>query len=86
MSDVQRLKQELHQVSTEAKQAAGGLGGFKSKFSEHTGRVQALIAGTATGADTDIAQLLEAASSAVESAIGALEAAADGCQSYAGQI
>jgi uncharacterized phage infection (PIP) family protein YhgE len=86
VSDVQQLKQELHQVSTDAKQAAGGLNDFKSKFSEHSGRVQALISGTATGKDAEITQLLEAAQSAVDAAASALQQAAEGCRSYAGQI
>lgn len=34
MSEIERLKIELHQISVSAKQAAGGLAGFRNKFSE----------------------------------------------------
>lgn len=61
MSDVQRLKEQLHQVSAEAKQAAGGLAGFKLRFIQHSAQVESLIAGTATGVDRDISEILDAA-------------------------
>jgi hypothetical protein len=32
MSDIMRLKEQLHHVSLEANQAAGGLGGFQQRF------------------------------------------------------
>lgn len=86
MSDVQRLKEQLHQVSAEAKQAAGGLVGFKLRFTQHSALVESLIAGTATGVDRDITEILEAAGKAVEQAAEALEIASAGCQSYADQI
>lgn len=74
MSDVQRLKEQLHQVSAEAKQAAGGLAGFKLRFTQHSAQVESLIAGTATGVDRDISEILDAAK-AVEQAAEALEIA-----------
>ena len=40
MSDVLRLKEQLHQVSMEAKQAAGGLAGFKLRFTQHSQLVE----------------------------------------------
>ena len=86
MSEVQQLKEQLYQVSFEAKQAAAGLGGFKTKFSQHSAQVQSLIQGTATGADQDIAQILDAAAKAVEYAAEALEVASAGCKGYADQI
>lgn len=86
MSDVQRLRQELHQVSSDAKQVTEELNGFRSTFSDHVGRVQSLIAGTATGADQQIVRVLVAAASAVDDAVAALEAAADGCRSSAEQV
>lgn len=86
MSDVQRLKEQLHQVSAEAKQAAGGLAGFKQRFVQHSTKVQALIAGTATGVDRDIAEVLDAAGKAVEQAAESLEIASAGCKSYADAI
>jgi hypothetical protein len=86
MSDIMRLKEQLHHVSTEARQAAGGLGGFQQRFGQSTAQVQALIAGSATGVDRDIAQILDAASKSVGQAIQALEMAAAGCANYANQI
>ncbi|MEV4264143.1 hypothetical protein [Kribbella sp. NPDC049584] len=86
MSDVLRLKEQLHQVAMEAKQAAGGLAGFKLRFTQHSQLVESLIAGTATGIDRDITEILEAASKAVEQAAEALEIASAGCKNYADQI
>lgn len=86
MSDVLRLKEQLHQVSMEAKQAAGGLAGFKLRFTQHSQLVESLIAGTATGIDRDITEILEAASKAVEQAAEALEIASAYCKNYADQI
>ncbi|WP_328992646.1 hypothetical protein OG394_00270 [Kribbella sp. NBC_01245] len=85
-SDVEQLKEHLYQVSFEAKQAAAGMGGFKTKFAQHSAQVQSLIQGTATGADQDITQILEAAGKAVEYAAEALEVAAAGAKNYADQI
>jgi uncharacterized phage infection (PIP) family protein YhgE len=86
MSDVQQLKAQLHEISNEAKQAADGLASFKLKFSQHSAQVTALIAGTATGADRDIVQILDAASKSLEQAVDALLGAAQTCRSYADQI
>jgi hypothetical protein len=86
MSDVQRLKTHLYQLMTEAQQGAGSLGGFRQKFGQTSSQVQALIAGSATGADRDISQLLDAASRSLEQAAESLQIAAHGCRSYADQI
>jgi hypothetical protein len=86
MSVVAQLKEKLHHVSTEAKQAAGGLGNFQNKFGQSSAQVQALIAGSATGADRDISEVLDAAGKAVGQAIAALEIAAAGRANYANQI
>lgn len=86
MSEIQQLKVQLHQVSSDARQAAGGLAGFKTKFSQSSAHVQALIAGTATGADRDISELLNAATKALDHAVQSLEIAASGCRTYAEQI
>jgi ABC-type transporter Mla subunit MlaD len=80
------LKEQLHQVSAEAKQAAGGLAGFKQRFNQHSAQVQSLIAGTATGVDRDLAEILDAAGKAVEQAAESLEVASAGCKRYADQI
>jgi hypothetical protein len=86
MSDVQRLKEQLFQVSNEAKHAAGGLAQFKLRFTQHSAQVQALIAGTATGVDRDITEILDAAGKAVEQASQSLEIASAGCKTYGDQI
>lgn len=86
MSDITRLKEQLHQVSMEARQAAGGLGSFQNKFGQSSAQVQALIAGSATGADRQISEVLDAAGRAVGQAIEALQIASAGCANYASQI
>jgi hypothetical protein len=86
MSDIQRLKAQLYQLMTESQQGAGSLGGFRQRFSQASQQVQSLIAGSATGADRDIAELLEAAGKSIDQAIQSLQIAAAGCRSYADQI
>jgi hypothetical protein len=86
MSDIQRLKAELYQLMTEAQQGAGSLGGFRQRFGQTSAQVQALIAGSATGADRDIAELLDTAGRSLEQAAESLQMAAQGCRSYADQI
>ena len=86
MSDIQRLKGQLYQLMTEAQQGAGSLGGFRQKFGQTSAQVQALIAGSATGADRDISQLLDAAGRSLEQAVESSQIAAQGCRSYADQI
>lgn len=86
MSEIMQLKEQLHHVAMEANQAAGGLGGFQNKFSQSSQQVQALIAGSATGADRQISEVLNAASNAVGQAIEALQIASAGCANYASQI
>ena len=86
MSDIQRLKGQLYQLMTEAQQGAGSLGGFRQKFGQTSQQVQALIAGSATGADRDISQLLDTAGRSLEQAVDSLQIAAHGCRSYADQI
>lgn len=86
MSDIQRLRAQLYQLVTESQQGAGSLGGFKQKFSQQSAQVQALIAGSATGADGDIAAVLDAAARSIGQATEALQIAAAQCRSYADQI
>lgn len=86
MSAVQQLKMQLHQVSMDANRAACGLAGFQHSYTQSSAQVQALIAGSATSADRDISELLDAASRAVGQAVEALQIAARGCASYANQI
>nr|WP_202893846.1 hypothetical protein [Kribbella italica] len=70
----------------DAQQGAGSLGGFKQKFGQTSAHVQALIAGSATGADRDISELLDAAARSLQQAMDSLQIAAQGCRSYADQI
>jgi uncharacterized phage infection (PIP) family protein YhgE len=86
MSDIIRLKQQLHQLSSDSQQASAGLAGFKSKFSQNSAQMQSLIAGTATGMDREIAQVLDAATKAVEQAVEALQIVSVRCRSYADQV
>lgn len=86
MSDVQRLKQQLYQLMTEAQQGAGSLGGFRQRFGQTSQHVHGLIAGSATGADREIVQVLEAAGRSIDQAVEALQIAAAGCRNYADQI
>ena len=85
MSDIQRLKAQLYQLMIEAQQGAGNVGSFRQKFGQTGARVQSLIAGTTTGADRDIAELLDAAGRSLEQAVESLHIAAAGCRSYADQ-
>lgn len=86
MSDIQRLKAQLYQLMTESQQGAGSLAGFRQKFGQHSAQVQSLIAGSATGADRDICELLDAAGRSIEQAVEALQIAGQGCRTYADQI
>jgi len=86
MSQVQQLKAQLHQVATEAGQGAASLSTYKQRFSQNAAQVLALIQGSATKADADISQLLDAAGKAVEQASEALQIAAHSCKNYADQI
>jgi hypothetical protein len=86
MSDVQRLKEQLHHIAMDAKQAGGGLAGFKLRFTQNSNQVQALIAGTTTGVDRSISEILDSASRAVEQAAQSLAIASGACARYADQM
>ncbi|MDX2974434.1 hypothetical protein [Kribbella solani] len=86
MSQIQQLKAQLYQVSTDATQGAGSLAGFRIRFSQSSAQVEQLIRGSATNADTDIIQLLDAAGKAVNDAAEALQIAAQSCKTYADQL
>ncbi len=86
MSQVEQLKMQLHGLADQSRQGAGSLSGFKQRFEQSSQHVQALIRGTATRADQDIATMLEAAAKSVDQAIQALQIAEAGCRSYANQI
>jgi hypothetical protein len=77
---------QLHSLADQSRQGAGSLAGFKQRFEQASQHVQALISGSATGADRDISTVLEAAGKSVEQAVQALQIAEAGCRSYANQI
>jgi hypothetical protein len=86
MSDVTRLKQQLHPLSSDSRQAAGGLAGFRSKLAQQGAVVQSLIAGTARGTDKEIAQIVGFAPKAVDQAVGALSMVSARRQTYPDRV
>jgi len=86
MSQVEQMKMQLHGLADQSRQGAASLAGFKQRFEQSSQEVQALIRGSATGADRDISTVLEAAGKSVEQAVQALQIAEAGCRSYADQI
>ncbi|GAA1118285.1 hypothetical protein GCM10009630_15010 [Kribbella jejuensis] len=86
MSQIEQLKLQLHSLADQSRSGAGSLAGFKQRFEQASQHVQALISGSATGADRDISTVLEAAGKSVEQAVQALQIAEAGCRSYANQI
>jgi len=86
MSVVEQLKGQLHAVAQEANHGASGLGGFQNKFSQASQHVLSLIQGSATGADREIAEVLDAASKSLASAVESLQIASHKCGQYAQQL
>ncbi|MEV6287771.1 hypothetical protein [Kribbella sp. NPDC051770] len=86
MSVVEQLKGQLHAVAQEANQGVAGLGGFQNKFSQASQHVLSLIQGSATGADREIAEVLDAASKSLASAMESLQIASHKCGQYAQQL
>ncbi len=86
MSDVMRLKQSLHQLAGDSRQAAAGLTGYKSKLAQQGAVVQSLIAGTSTGADKEITEMVAAATRAVGQAVEALQVVSARCATYADRV
>lgn len=86
MSVVEQLREQLHAVGQDANQGAASLGGFQNKFSQATQQVLQLIQGSATGADREIAEVLDAASRSLGTAVESLQVAAHKCSQYAGQL
>ncbi|TDO51502.1 hypothetical protein EV643_103241 [Kribbella sp. VKM Ac-2527] len=86
MSQIEQLKMQLHGLADQSRSGAGSLASFKQRFEQASQHVQALISGSATGADRDITTVLEAAGKSVEQAVQALQIAEAGCRSYANQI
>lgn len=85
MSQLNQLKQQLHQVASQSQQTAASIQQFEQKFSRSIAEVQGLIGGTATKADKQIIDVLQDASKAVKAATESLRAAASTAQKYASQ-
>ncbi len=86
MSQLMQLKQQLNQISSDAKSTGGSLAGFKSKFSQSVSQVQSLIGGSAQQADRQIISTLQSAEKQVDEAISALQAAARTAQQYGASL
>ncbi len=83
MSDIKRLKSHLDDIGRRTQATGGQLQGFIGDFEKKSAQVQALISGTASGADRDIAQILDEAAKSVRKAIDALRLAGDACKKSA---
>lgn len=86
MSQLSAVKQQLASIGNDAKTTAGGLAGFKSKFSEAINQVQATIGGSAQGVDKDMIQTLQEAEKQVNAAIGALQQASQAANQFAASL
>lgn len=86
MSQLSSVKQQLTSISTDAKSTSAGLAGFKSKFSQAVNQVQATIGGTASGADKEMIQTLQAAEKQLDAAIGALQQASQSASKFAASL
>lgn len=82
MSELQKLKGTLEQISRAAKQTGGNLGQFRSKFNQQQGQVRAAIGGSAQRKDQEVMHALDAASKQVDAAVRALEQAAKVASNY----
>lgn len=86
MSQLTQVKQQLASIGNDAKTTAAGLQGFKGKFSQAIGQVQATIGGSAQGVDRDMIQTLQAAEKQVEAAISALQQASQAASKFAASL
>ncbi len=86
MSELVRLKGQISAVGQQAKSTADGLAGFKSKFSQAVGQVNATIGGSAQQVDKNMIAALQAAEKQVSSAVAALQQAAATATKYASSL
>ncbi|MCF6389351.1 hypothetical protein L2K20_20445 [Mycobacterium sp. MBM] len=82
MSELLKLKGTLESISNSAKQTAGQLGQFKSKFTGYQGQVRAAIGGSSQRKDQEVMQALDAAAKQVDAAVNALNQAARVASNY----
>lgn len=86
MSDLSKLKSQLHSLAQDAQKTAGQVSAFENKFSRNISEVQQAIGGSSTGADRRIVEILQGASKAVKQASEALQGAARSAKHYADSI
>jgi hypothetical protein len=86
MSQLSGVKQQLTAIASDAKSTAGGLTGFKTKFSQAVNQVQATIGGSAQGVDKDMIQTLQAAEKQLDAAIAALQQASHAASKFAASL
>lgn len=86
MSQLGQLKGQINAISQDAKNTAGGLASFKSKFSQAVGQVNATIGGSAQQVDKNMIATLQAAEKQVDAAVQALHAAASAANQYAASL
>lgn len=86
MSQLSGVKQQLTSIASDAKSTAGGLTGFKAKFSQAVNQVQATIGGSAQGVDKDMIQTLQAAEKQLDAAIAALQQASQAASKFAASL
>lgn len=86
MSSIEDAKTQLAQVVTESEGTASALAQFKDAFDALTDGVMAAIGNTATGADTDIANIYEAAKKSIDDCISTLAQAASASKDVANRL
>lgn len=86
MSELSRLKAQLHAIASDAQSTSAQIAAFQSKFSRAIGEVEQAIGGSATGTDKQIIEVLQGAAKSVKSATEALSGAAKSARSYADSL
>lgn len=86
MSQLGALKQQISSIGNDAKTTAQGLQGFKGKFSQAVGQVQATVGGSAQQVDQQMISTLQAAEKQVDAAIAALQQAAQAANKYSSSL
>ena len=86
MSELQQLKGQIGQLSSDAKKTANSLIGFKDNFSQAVSQVSATVGGSATNVDQEMIATLQQAEKAVDAAVAALQQAAQAANKFASSI
>ena len=86
MSQLRQLQQEVLAIAVEAAGVAQDLGSFKSKFSQAIGQVSATVGGSARGVDRTLISVLQAADTALDSALAALEQASNEAHKFSASL